>query len=57
MPPFFCLFDQVLWNPFDDIIPRQVIEKSHSSAKVDDEGQKQKAKAVKYVYLCLLFTL
>lgn len=53
---FVCLIDQVLWNPFDDIITRQVVEKPHSSAKADAEGQKQKAKAVKYVYICLLFT-
>ncbi|XP_020105732.1 peptidyl-prolyl cis-trans isomerase CYP57 isoform X3 [Ananas comosus] len=46
-PPPKILSVEVLWNPFDDIIPRQVIEKSHSSAKADAEGQKQKAKAVK----------
>ncbi|CAL9775634.1 unnamed protein product [Musa acuminata subsp. burmannicoides] len=46
-PPPKILSVEVLWNPFDDIVPRQLPEKPQSGAKVVVEGQDQKNKAVK----------
>ncbi|XP_064934184.1 peptidyl-prolyl cis-trans isomerase CYP57-like isoform X1 [Musa acuminata AAA Group] len=46
-PPPKILSVEVLWNPFDDIVPRQLPEKPQSDAKVVVEGQDQKKKAVK----------
>lgn len=51
--PFFFL--KVLWNPFDDIVPRQLKEKAQTHAKVAAEDQEQKKKAVKYVVSCFNF--
>lgn len=45
----------MLWNPFDDIVPRQLPEKPQSDAKVVVEGQDQKKKAVKYILSCFTF--
>ncbi|XP_008809297.2 peptidyl-prolyl cis-trans isomerase CYP57 [Phoenix dactylifera] len=45
-PPPKILSVEVLWNPFDDIVPRKVPEKPQSWSKVDVEGQEKK-KAVK----------
>uniref|UniRef100_A0A1D1XHK0 Peptidyl-prolyl cis-trans isomerase CWC27 n=1 Tax=Anthurium amnicola TaxID=1678845 RepID=A0A1D1XHK0_9ARAE len=42
---------EVLWNPFDDIVPRQIPEKPSSSAKTEIEKQDQKKKAVKKLNL------
>lgn len=45
-PPPKILSVEVIWNPFDDIVPRKVPEKPQSRSKVDVEGQEKK-KAVK----------
>ncbi|KAG1346272.1 peptidyl-prolyl cis-trans isomerase CYP57 [Cocos nucifera] len=45
-PPPKILSVEVLWNPFDDIVPRKVPEKPQSRSKVDVEVQEKK-KAVK----------
>ncbi|XP_042395617.1 peptidyl-prolyl cis-trans isomerase CYP57-like [Zingiber officinale] len=46
-PPPKILSVEVLWNPFDDIVPRQLKEKPQTHAKVAAEDQEQKKKAVK----------
>ncbi|MQL94235.1 hypothetical protein Taro_026887 [Colocasia esculenta] len=42
---------EVLWNPFDDIVPRQISEKPSSAPKTEVEKQDQKKKAVKKLNL------
>ncbi|XP_077245334.1 cyclophilin-like peptidyl-prolyl cis-trans isomerase family protein [Tasmannia lanceolata] len=42
---------EVLWNPFDDIVPRKVPGKSLSGSTIDIEGKDQKKKAVKKLNL------
>lgn len=46
-PPPKILSVEVLWNPFDDIVPRQVVGKSATLPKIDEEIRDQKQKAVK----------
>jgi len=36
----------VLWNPFEDIVPR-TLQKSQTEARVDAESKEQKKKGVK----------
>ncbi|KAL0910092.1 hypothetical protein M5K25_021030 [Dendrobium thyrsiflorum] len=38
---------EVVWNPFDDIVPRQVPERLFPSAKPDNDQKEQKQKAIK----------
>ncbi|KAH0453304.1 hypothetical protein IEQ34_017628 [Dendrobium chrysotoxum] len=38
---------EVVWNPFDDIVPRQVPERLFPSAKSDNDQKEQKQKAIK----------
>ncbi|WOL02997.1 peptidyl-prolyl cis-trans isomerase CYP57 [Canna indica] len=46
-PPPKILSVEVLWNPFDDIVPRQLQKKNQSDVKIVAEGQDQKKKPVK----------
>ncbi|KAG0459504.1 hypothetical protein HPP92_022632 [Vanilla planifolia] len=41
------LFVEVLWNPFDDIVPRQVSEELLPQAMSDESHKEQKQKAIK----------
>ncbi|XP_058106070.1 peptidyl-prolyl cis-trans isomerase CYP57 [Magnolia sinica] len=50
-PPPRIISIEVLWNPFDDIIPRKAPEKSLSYSTADTEGKDQKRKAVKKLNL------
>jgi hypothetical protein len=43
---FLCTCYKVLWNPFDDIVPRQ---KPELPTKADTVVKQEKKKAVKYV--------
>ncbi|KAK9101390.1 hypothetical protein Scep_024820 [Stephania cephalantha] len=43
--------DSVLWNPFDDIVPRQAAARSRSQSTTDSEAKDQKRKAVKKLNL------
>ncbi|ONK55078.1 uncharacterized protein A4U43_UnF7820 [Asparagus officinalis] len=46
-PPPKILSVEVLWNPFDDIVPRRVAEKPVSQTTIDATKKDQKQKAVK----------
>ncbi|XXG42438.1 hypothetical protein AAC387_Pa01g2720 [Persea americana] len=50
-PPPKIISVEVLWNPFDDIIPRKVSEKSSSNSTADVAGKDQKTKAIKKLNL------
>ncbi|KAG9451798.1 hypothetical protein H6P81_004702 [Aristolochia fimbriata] len=51
-PPPRILSVEVLWNPFDDIVPRKIAQKSLSSSLADDVEEKdQKKKGVKKLNL------
>ncbi|XP_073008007.1 peptidyl-prolyl cis-trans isomerase CYP57 isoform X1 [Typha latifolia] len=41
-PPPKILSAEILWNPFDDIVPRKVAEKPHAPSKADTGGQQKK---------------
>jgi hypothetical protein len=45
---FVYTFYKVLWNPFDDIVPRQ---KPQLPIKADAEVKQEKKKPVKYVFV------
>ncbi|KAF6157240.1 hypothetical protein GIB67_041701 [Kingdonia uniflora] len=42
---------EVLWNPFDDIIPREALRKTSARSTADTESKDQKKKAVKKLNL------
>ncbi|KAK9099402.1 hypothetical protein Syun_026447 [Stephania yunnanensis] len=50
-PPPRILSVEVLWNPFDDIVPRQAAARSRSQSTTDSEAKDQKRKAVKKLNL------
>uniref|UniRef100_A0A5B7BEZ3 Putative peptidyl-prolyl cis-trans isomerase CYP57 n=1 Tax=Davidia involucrata TaxID=16924 RepID=A0A5B7BEZ3_DAVIN len=50
-PPPMIISVEVLWNPFDDIVPRAAPAKSLPSSKVDAENKDSKKKAVKKLNL------
>ncbi|KAA8546235.1 hypothetical protein F0562_003026 [Nyssa sinensis] len=50
-PPPKIISIEVLWNPFDDIVPRTVPANSLPSFKVDSENKDSKKKAVKKLNL------
>lgn len=50
-PPPKITSVEVIWNPFDDIVPRVAVTKSLSSSTADAENKDQKKKAVKKLNL------
>ncbi|KAK9131254.1 hypothetical protein Sjap_011741 [Stephania japonica] len=50
-PPPRILSVEVLWNPFDDVVPRQAAARSRSQSTTGSEAKDQKRKAVKKLNL------